>query len=52
MVGVADDVCYGLSSLVISVTVYTCECHKVEWAFTSPMKTESGVFVMRVQCSV
>ena len=27
------------------------ECHKVEWAFTSPVRTECGMFVMCcIQC--
>ena len=46
MVPVADDICYLLSSVVISVRV-----PEVDSAFTSPVRTDCGMFVMYcMQC--
>ena len=48
MVRVADDMYYVLSSVIISV-----RCQILECAFTSPVRTECGMFVMYcMQCSM
>ena len=43
MVRVDDDICYYLSSVVISACM---SAREYECAFTSPMRTECGMFVM------
>ena len=42
VVRVADDICYLLFSVVISVQL----CQRMECAFTSPMRIECGMFVL------
>ena len=41
------------SAIICPLWVSVCECHKVECAFTSPVRTGCGMFMMCcMQCSM